>query len=143
MGCGWTGQDSTSMEALFPEHPRHHLCCRQQRPRSCERGPRGTAAYVERGRAQGCFVVGLCQQAGFASTPFILAYQSGSLLTLLQNAMNAAEITDKLGLHSLRQRAWVCKVNSLACDTLANRCHSISNLPAPPLEMVYMKVWNG
>jgi len=26
----------------------------------------------------------------------------------LPNAMNAAEITDKLGLHSLRQRAWVC-----------------------------------
>ena len=26
---------------------------------------------------------------------------------LTQNAMNAAEITDKLGLHSLRQRAWV------------------------------------
>ena len=22
--------------------------------------------------------------------------------------MNAAEVTDKLGLHSLRQRAWVC-----------------------------------
>lgn len=29
-------------------------------------------------------------------------------LTIWQNAMNAAEITDKLGLHSLRQRAWVC-----------------------------------
>jgi len=29
------------------------------------------------------------------------------LTCLLQNAMNAAEITDKLGLHSLRQRAWV------------------------------------
>ena len=29
------------------------------------------------------------------------------LLMQLQNAMNAAEITDKLGLHSLRQRAWV------------------------------------
>lgn len=28
-------------------------------------------------------------------------------LIFLQNAMNAAEITDKLGLHSLRQRAWV------------------------------------
>ena len=26
----------------------------------------------------------------------------------LPNAMNAAGITDKLGLHSLRQRAWVC-----------------------------------
>lgn len=30
-----------------------------------------------------------------------------SPLMFLQNAMNAAEITDKLGLHSLRQRAWV------------------------------------
>ena len=28
------------------------------------------------------------------------------VLTRSQNAMNAAEITDKLGLHSLRQRAW-------------------------------------
>lgn len=27
--------------------------------------------------------------------------------------MNAAEITDKLGLHSLRQRAWVCHSNIL------------------------------
>ncbi|CAA3008744.1 ADP-ribosylation factor [Olea europaea subsp. europaea] len=27
----------------------------------------------------------------------------------LPNAMNAAEITDKLGLHSLRQRHWYCK----------------------------------
>ena len=30
-----------------------------------------------------------------------------ALLICEQNAMNAAEITDKLGLHSLRQRAWV------------------------------------
>ena len=30
------------------------------------------------------------------------------MLIPIQNAMNAAEITDKLGLHSLRQRAWVC-----------------------------------
>lgn len=29
-----------------------------------------------------------------------------TLLMLDKNAMNAAEITDKLGLHSLRQRAW-------------------------------------
>lgn len=32
---------------------------------------------------------------------------SRQILTTMQNAMNAAEITDKLGLHSLRQRAWV------------------------------------
>lgn len=30
-----------------------------------------------------------------------------SFTDIFQNAMNAAEITDKLGLHSLRQRAWV------------------------------------
>ena len=36
------------------------------------------------------------------------------ILILLQNAMNAAEITDKLGLHSLRQRAWVC-LNRNSC----------------------------
>jgi len=44
-----------------------------------------------------------------------------STLTLLyQNAMNAAEITDKLGLHSLRQRAWVslsaCLFDALSSD---------------------------
>jgi hypothetical protein len=32
------------------------------------------------------------------------------MLMKLQNAMNAAEVTDKLGLHSLRQRAWVSSV---------------------------------
>ena len=30
----------------------------------------------------------------------------------LPNAMNAAEITDKLGLHSLRNRNWYIQVNS-------------------------------
>ena len=40
----------------------------------------------------------------------------GTLLTLtavqdLPNAMNAAEITDKLGLHSLRQRNWYIQVH--------------------------------
>lgn len=35
-------------------------------------------------------------------------YLGQSILTTLQNAMNAAEITDKLGLHSLRSRQWVC-----------------------------------
>ena len=31
----------------------------------------------------------------------------------LPNAMNAAEITDKLGLHSLRNRNWYIQVNNL------------------------------
>lgn len=38
----------------------------------------------------------------------LLAAPDGDTVTDdVQNAMNAAEITDKLGLHSLRQRAWV------------------------------------
>ena len=34
----------------------------------------------------------------------------------LPNAMNAAEITDKLGLHSLRQRHWY--VGAASCTAL-------------------------
>ena len=39
----------------------------------------------------------------------------------LPNAMNAAEITDKLGLHSLRQRqwcVWLCRARATACPVL-------------------------
>jgi signal recognition particle receptor subunit beta len=39
----------------------------------------------------------------------------------LPNAMNAAEITDKLGLHSLRQRAWVC---SHSLDNKTGQCQA-------------------
>jgi hypothetical protein len=33
----------------------------------------------------------------------------------LPNAMNAAEITDKLGLHGLRQRTWYIQVSNSQC----------------------------
>lgn len=33
----------------------------------------------------------------------------------LPNAMNAAEITDKLGLHGLRQRTWFIQVSVVVC----------------------------
>lgn len=36
----------------------------------------------------------------------------------LPNAMNAAEITDKLGLHSLRQRHWISVSTSVFTYTL-------------------------
>jgi hypothetical protein len=36
----------------------------------------------------------------------------------LPNAMNAAEITDKLGLHGLRQRTWYIQVRSLSLPSL-------------------------
>ena len=45
----------------------------------------------------------------------------------LPNAMNAAEITDKLGLHSLRQRHWC--VGAAAGSGLARGGH-IQLLPA-------------
>lgn len=70
------------------------------------------------------------------------AFAAWMLLTSLQNAMNAAEITDKLGLHSLRQRAWVSSLNNKFQDILLIG-HSTFNPPVLPLEMVFMKVWSG
>lgn len=62
---------------------------------------------------------------------------------VLQNAMNAAEITDKLGLHSLRQRAWVRYSASIHPPPVANVSHSTSNLPAPPPVTVSTRVSSG
>ena len=39
----------------------------------------------------------------------------------LPNAMNAAEITDKLGLHGLRQRTWFIQVSFGACRVPSSR----------------------
>ena len=40
----------------------------------------------------------------------------------LPNAMNAAEITDKLGLHSLRQRHWCARLGAGAFLLLQGSC---------------------
>lgn len=70
----------------------------------------------------------------------------------LPNAMNAAEITDKLGLHSLRQRAWVSFISANKAPSNAVRnsttltmsfLHSTSNPPALPLVTVSTKVLSG
>ncbi|KAI8212998.1 ADP-ribosylation factor [Colletotrichum sp. SAR 10_76] len=62
----------------------------------------------------------------------------------LPNAMNAAEITDKLGLHSLRQRAWVCILFvPYRNDSHADLPNSTSSLPALPPVMVSTRVLSG
>ncbi|KAG8421356.1 Arf GTPase arf1, variant 2 [Metarhizium acridum] len=63
----------------------------------------------------------------------------------LPNAMNAAEITDKLGLHSLRQRAWVRPQSNLK---LVNRSlilasNSTSSPLVPRLVTVCTRVLSG
>lgn len=58
--------------------------------------------------------------------------------------MNAAEITDKLGLHSLRQRAWVREIRDLSNLTHANKVsRSTFNRLALHLAMVSTKGSNG
>ena len=47
--------------------------------------------------------------------------------------MNAAEITDKLGLHSLRQRAWVYSVILRFVAFLAN------SLPVHSIDLRYLR----
>jgi hypothetical protein len=62
----------------------------------------------------------------------------------LPNAMNAAEITDKLGLHSLRQRAWVRHpISHTDKQSRANSSTSTSNPPALRPVTVSTKVSNG
>jgi ADP-ribosylation factor protein 1 len=68
----------------------------------------------------------------------------------LPNAMSAAEITDKLGLHSLRQRAWVCHVAGLAPPlqstpsvSILLTCRSSSNPLAPLRVTVSTRVSSG
>jgi hypothetical protein len=63
------------------------------------------------------------------------------MLIQTQNAMNAAEITDKLGLHSLRQRAWVSTSSTEPIYLLT--LLSTFNPPVLPPEMVFTKVWSG
>merc|ERR1712054_54411 len=48
----------------------------------------------------------------------------------LPNAMNAAEITDKLGLHSLRQRNWYIQST---CATTGDGLHSLLAAPRSSL----------
>lgn len=59
--------------------------------------------------------------------------------------MNAAEITDKLGLHSLRNRAWVCFFSFSLCilKFATNNRSSTSNQPVLLPGMVFMRDWNG
>jgi hypothetical protein len=57
--------------------------------------------------------------------------------------MNAAEITDKLGLHSLRQRAWVCQSEIRTSQRRANTVPSTSSPLAPHPVTVCMRVSNG
>ena len=60
----------------------------------------------------------------------------------LPNAMNAAEITDKLGLHGLRQRTWYIQV-SFYFESLLPRIDYSPRLPALHLVMVSTRVLNG
>lgn len=57
--------------------------------------------------------------------------------------MNAAEITDKLGLHSLRQRAWVGPLPFIPLDMFANTFDSTFNRHVLHPVMVFTKDWNG
>ncbi len=66
-----------------------------------------------------------------------------TVLMCEKNAMNAAEITDKLGLHSLRQRAWVSPPTTLESILPADLVPSTSNRLAPPPVMVSTKGWSG
>lgn len=70
----------------------------------------------------------------------------------LPNAMNAAEITDKLGLHSLRHRNWYIQATCATSgdglyeglDWLSNQLRTRSEcdpLPLTPLALCFTLMW--
>jgi GTPase SAR1 family protein len=61
----------------------------------------------------------------------------------LPNAMNAAEITDKLGLHGLRQRTWYIQVSFFHQSSERQESNIKHRLHVPRAVMVFMKVWSG
>jgi hypothetical protein len=61
----------------------------------------------------------------------------------LPNAMNAAEITDKLGLQALRQRTWYIQVRRLFPRSSDLLTVDAFRLHVPPLVMDCMRVWSG
>ena len=63
----------------------------------------------------------------------------------LPNAMNAAEITDKLGLHGLRQRTWFIQVRRrLAPPAKGSPSTRLPFRPhVQPPETVSTRVWSG
>lgn len=92
--------------------PRAHLRGRQQRQGESERGEGGAGQDARRRWTPRRRAAGVCKQAGDISRPTLIGcFQRISWTVVchfqdLPNAMNAAEITDKLGLHALRQRSW-------------------------------------
>lgn len=60
----------------------------------------------------------------------------------LPNAMSAAEITDKLGLHGLRQRTWFIQVRNLECHVLSC-ADRFGRRRVPPAATVFTRVLSG
>ena len=61
----------------------------------------------------------------------------------LPNAMNAAEITDKLGLHGLRQRTWFIQARALTSSPWNRSTDYLDRPPAPPVATASTKASNG
>jgi ADP-ribosylation factor family len=61
----------------------------------------------------------------------------------LPNAMNAAEITDKLGLHGLRQRTWYIQVSVMNQSVMKPAQIRQNRLLAPRVETACTRGWNG
>lgn len=61
----------------------------------------------------------------------------------LPNAMNAAEITDKLGLQALRQRTWYIQVRRLSLKSLDPLTVGAVRLHVLLLVMDCTRVWSG
>src|SRR5882757_5499752 len=97
------------MATLLHWHPRPCLRRRFLRPRAHRRGPRGTPQNPCRQGDEGLLITRVCQQARptwrCVSVNWVGSFVTPHL-TFVLTAMSPAEVTEKLGLHRMRDRLW-------------------------------------
>ena len=111
VGCRWSGQDPSPLEALLPKHPGPHLCRRLQRSRPHRSRPRELHKMINEDELRDAVILVFANKQD------------------LPNAMTAAEVTDKLGLHSLRSRNWYIQAT---CATTGDGSTRVSTGSRPP-----------
>lgn len=114
MGRRRTGQDPPIMATLLHWYPGSCLRRRFLRPRAHRRGSTGTSQNPCRQGNEGLLITRVRQQARLARRcvsntplhPIASPHPQLTYLVFVLTAMSPAEVTEKLGLHRMRDRLW-------------------------------------
>lgn len=105
MGRWRSRQNPAALETLLHRNPGTSLRRGQSRPGENRRGEAGVAPDIERQGNEGLFTFGVCKQTGFAWW-YVSCFFAFEWMLNVALAMSPAEVTEKLGLHRMRDRSW-------------------------------------